>query len=90
MEKLDITHKEYLVLNYIDSLCKNGVKDYCFASNKTICKELNLSERTLYRILRSLEGEGLITRRTKSIGNDGKERRIFSNIPSAKTADIYR
>lgn len=90
MENLNINHKEYLVLNYIDSLCKNGVKDYCFASNKTICKELNLSERTLYRILWNLEDKGLITRRTKSIGNDGKERRIFSNIPTVKTADIYR
>jgi DNA-binding MarR family transcriptional regulator len=90
MENLNITHKEFLVLNYIDSLCKNGVKEYCFASNLTICRELNLSERTLYRILSVLEGKNLIKRVTRSIGNDGKERRIFSTIPSAKVADIYR
>jgi len=90
MDKLDLNYKEISVLNYIDSLCKNGVKNYCFASNKTICKELKLSERTLYRILKSLEAKNLITRKTKSIGYEGKERRIFSNIPSAKMTDIYR
>ena len=89
MDELNLNYKEVMVLNYIDSLCKNGVKDYCFASNKTICKELKMSERTLYRVFKSLEAKNLITRRTKSIGYEGKERRIFSNIPSAKTADIY-
>lgn len=90
MENLKINHKESIVLNYIDSLCKNGVKEYCFASNNTMCKELSLSERTLYRILSNLEDKNLIKRVTKSIGHDGKERRIFSNLPGAKVADIYR
>lgn len=79
MDNLDLSHKETIVLNYIDSMCKNGVKDYCFASNKFICENLNITQRTLYRILGRLESKNLITRRTRSIGNDGKERRIFSN-----------
>lgn len=89
MEELDLNYKELLVLNYIDGLCKSGVKEYCFASNRTLCDDLRLSERTLYRVLKSLEQKSLITRKTKSIGHDGKERRIFSNVPSDKTADIY-
>jgi|TARA_R110002072_G_scaffold79992_4_gene184060 DNA-binding MarR family transcriptional regulator len=89
MNDLNLNHKEYIVLNYIDSMCKNGSEDYCFASNSTICDQLTLSERTLYRILNNLEDKELILRKTKSIGHDGKERRIFSLVPSAKMADIY-
>jgi DNA-binding MarR family transcriptional regulator len=89
MSELDLTHKEIMVLNYIDSMCKNGVQEYCFASNKAICGSLNITQRTLYRILNTLEDRKLIRRVTKSIGNDGKIRKIFSQLPSAKVADIY-
>jgi len=70
-------------------MCKNGSEDYCFASNNTMCNQLKITERTLYRILNILEDKDLILRKTKSIGNDGKERRIFSKLPGAKVADIY-
>jgi DNA-binding PadR family transcriptional regulator len=90
MESYDLKNNESIVLEYIDSLCRNGSKDYCFASNKTISKTTKISERTLYRILSKLESKGLITRKTKSIGKQGKERRIVSNLPSAKMTDIYR
>lgn len=79
MDNLNLSHKELIVLKYIDSMCTTGVQDYCFASNKTICNTLNITQRTLYRILNRLEEKRLITRKTRSIGNDGKERRIFSN-----------
>jgi len=90
MEDYDLNNNESIVLEYIDSLCKNGTKEYCFASNKTISETTKISERTLYRILSKLETKGLITRKTKSIGKQGKERRILSNLPSANLADIYR
>jgi DNA-binding PadR family transcriptional regulator len=90
MENYGLNNSEGIVLEYIDSLCKNGNREYCFASNKTISKTTKISERTLYRILSKLESKGLIKRKTKSIGKEGKERRIFSNLPSAKVADIYR
>jgi DNA-binding PadR family transcriptional regulator len=40
---------------------------------------LNLNDRTLYRILKNLENKEYITRKTKSLGNDGKERKIYVN-----------
>ena len=90
MKSYDLKNNESIVLEYIDSLCKNGTREYCFASNRTISKNTKISERTLYRILSRLESKGLIKRKTKSIGKEGKERRIFSNLPIAKVADIYR
>ena len=48
----------------------------CYASNKTFCDTLNLSERTLYRIMNRLQQRGLITRKTTSNGHYGKTRKI--------------
>jgi len=38
---------------------------------------LKLNDRTLYRILKKLEDKEYIKRETKSIGNYGKQRKIF-------------
>lgn len=75
LSKLSFTEKA--VFSYIKSLASD--KGYCFASNKHICETLTLKDRTLYRILKSLEENACIRRETRSIGNDGKERRIYIN-----------
>lgn len=65
---------ESALLSLIKSLSKK--RGYCFASNKAICDTLNVSDRTLYRILDKLEEKGFIMRETRSIGI-GKERKII-------------
>jgi DNA-binding MarR family transcriptional regulator len=67
--------KEATVLSYIVSLSDN--KGYCFASNLSISNALSINDRTLYRILNKLEESNYINRVTKSLGNFGKERRIY-------------
>ena len=49
MDNLNLSHKELIVLKYIDSMCTTGVQDYCFASNKTICNTLNITQRNEVR-----------------------------------------
>ncbi len=75
LSKLSFTEKA--VFSYIKSLSKD--KGYCFASNKHICEALTLKDRTLYRILNRLEQNACIRRETKSLGFDGKQRRIYIN-----------
>lgn len=75
LSKLSFTEKA--VFSYIKSLSKD--KGYCFASNKHICEALTIKDRTLYRILKRLEENACIRRETRSIGMDGKERRIYIN-----------
>ena len=75
LSKLNFTEKA--VFSYIKSLSKD--KGYCFASNKHICEALTIKDRTLYRILNILEENACIRRETKSIGFDGKQRRIYVN-----------
>lgn len=65
---------ESALLSLIKSLSKK--RGYCFASNKAICDTLNVSDRTLYRMLEKLEEKGFIMRETRSIGI-GKERKII-------------
>jgi len=79
-ENLDL--KESVVLSYLASLTK---KDYCFVSNENIAEVCSLSDRTVYRVLKSLEDLDLIKRVTKSTGHYGKDRRIYVN-PTVKTA----
>ena len=71
----NLSIQEASVLSYITNLTTN--KGFCYASNQSICNTLKLNDRTLYRILRKLEDKGYINRKTKSIGNNGKERRIY-------------
>jgi DNA-binding MarR family transcriptional regulator len=71
----NLSLQEVAVLSYIQSLAIK--KDYCYASNESICNALKLNDRTLYRVLKKLENKGYIKRVTKSIGNYGKERRIY-------------
>ena len=77
----NLTISEATVLSYIDSLSIQ--KGYCYASNSSICMALNIKDRTLYRILKKLEEKEYIKRNTKSLGNDGKERKIYVS-PSAR------
>ena len=77
----NMTIQEATVLSYIESLSIK--KGYCYASNDSISRNLSLTERTLYRILEKLEEKKYINRVTKSLGNDGKERKIYIS-PDAK------
>ena len=51
---------ESALLSLIKSLSKK--RGYCFASNKAICDTLNVSDRTLYRML---EKQGIDKEKTK-------------------------
>lgn len=75
---------EVALLSMIKSLSKK--KGYCYASNQSICDTLNVSVRTINRMLNKLEESGYIHRDTKSIGAMGKQRKIRLN-PSANMAD---
>lgn len=79
-ENLDL--KESVVLSYLASMTK---KEYCFASNDVISEACNISDRTVFRVLDSLERKNLIKRVTNSTGFYGKDRRIYVN-PTVKTA----
>ena len=78
----DLDLKESLVLSYLASLTK---KEYCFASNDHLSKTLSINDRTLYRVMNSLEEKELIKRVTKSTGRYGKDRKIYVN-PTVKLA----
>ena len=79
----DLSFTELAVLSYLASLSK---KDYVFATNKHLSDTLKINNRTLYRVLSSLEEKDLIRRVTKSIGgNNGKERKIYVH-PSVKSS----
>lgn len=82
-EKLSL--KESTVLSYLCSLSK---KKYCFASNEHLCATLNIEDRTMYRILSSLEEKDLIKRETKSSGHYGKDRKIYVNPTVRKSYHI--
>ena len=69
--------KEVTLLSLIQSLAKK--KGYCFATNEVLSESLGIHDRTLYRMLNKLEEGEHITRITHSIGNYGKERRIYIN-----------
>jgi len=71
----NMTIQEATVLSYIESLSTK--KGYCYASNESISRTLSLTQRTLYRILKKLEEKKYINRVTKSLGNNGKERKIY-------------
>lgn len=79
---MDLDLKESMLLSYLASLTK---KDYCFASNDHLSSTLGINDRTLYRVMNSLEEKGLIKRVTKSTGRYGKDRRIYVS-PTVKTA----
>ena len=77
MNEFNLSVTENAVLSYVCSLAnKTG---FCYATNKHICESLNLTDRTLFRVLSNLEDKDFITRVTKSIGNDGKQRKIYIN-----------
>ena len=69
-----LSFKESSVLSYLCSLDK---KEYCYVSNGSMSDTLGINERTLYRILNSLEEKELIKRVTRSSGFYGKNRKIY-------------
>lgn len=75
LSKLSFVEKA--VFSYIKSLSSD--KGYCFATNKHLCEAMSVKDRTMYRILNRLEENACIRRETKSIGFDGKQRRIYVN-----------
>tara|TARA_R110000796_G_scaffold188151_1_gene305080 strand:+ start:181 stop:399 length:219 start_codon:yes stop_codon:yes gene_type:complete len=69
-----MTNKEQQVYDYIhDTFIENGV---FLDTNKDIREVISINDRTLYRILKSLEQNNLISRNTVSVGNFGKQRSI--------------
>jgi DNA-binding MarR family transcriptional regulator len=74
----DMTLKEKAVLSHIESLSKQ--RGYCYASNRAICETLSISDRSMYRILNKLEERGYLVRKTKYIGKNGRERRIYPSV----------
>jgi len=82
----DLSFTELAVLSYLASMSK---KDYVFATNKHLSETLKINNRTLYRVLSSLEKKDLIRRVTKSLGKIGKERRIYVH-PSVKSSYLYK
>jgi len=77
----NLTFKESTVLSYLCSLSK---KKYCYASNAHMSETLGIEDRTLYRVLNSLEEKDLIRRETQSTGRYGKTRKIYVS-PTVKT-----
>lgn len=70
-----MTNKEQEVYDYIhDTVMKSGV---FLETNKDIRDVISINDRTLYRVLGSLEEKRLIARETVSVGNFGKQRNII-------------
>lgn len=70
-----MTNKEQEVYDYIhDTIMENGV---FLETNKDIRDVISINDRTLYRVLGSLEENRLIARETVSVGNFGKQRNII-------------
>lgn len=82
-----LKNNELVVYSHIKSLCR-GVKPYCFASSSSLAETLNISERTLYRILNELENKKLIKRETKASGKGFGKLRTIRVLTTAKKADI--
>jgi len=70
-----MTKKEEEVYDYIhDTITETGV---FIATNKDVREVISINDRTLYRVLNSLEEKGYIARQTASVGNYGKQRNII-------------
>ena len=77
-----LSFKENTVLSY---LCSLSQKKFCYASNQHLCDTLGIEDRTMYRILSSLEDKNLIIRETRSTGKYGKDRKIYVHPTVKKT-----
>lgn len=75
----ELTYSELDLLEEIvlDARENGGI---CTLSDKELLSSTNVSERTYYRLLSSLEAKGIITRLTQSVGHYGKKRRITVNF----------
>lgn len=75
----ELTYSEVDLLEEIilDAKQNGGI---CTLSDKELLSSTNVSERTYYRLLSSLESKGIITRSTQSVGHYGKKRRITVNF----------
>lgn len=76
-EELSYSEVDLLEEIILDARENGGV---CTLSDKELLSSTNVSERTYYRLLRSLEAKGIITRSTQSVGYYGKKRRIIVNF----------
>jgi len=72
---MELTYNEFDLLTEIamDANQNDGV---CLLTDKELLSSINVSERTYYRLLNSLEDKGVISRNTQSIGHYGKKRTI--------------
>ena len=69
-----MTKKEQQVYDYLhDYRAEVGKFNL---TNKEIREVIDIKDRTLFRALKSLEKQGLISRETVSVGNFGKQRVI--------------
>jgi len=82
----DLTFTESAVLSYLAAL-STGKRDYVFATTKHLSDTFKCADRTILRVLKTLEKKNLIQRITTSTGY-GKERKIYVN-PSVKMSHTY-
>ncbi|MBR1383049.1 MAG: helix-turn-helix domain-containing protein [Ruminococcus sp.] len=72
---LGLPHRAVSVFCYLcDRANKKGI---CWPSTVTIAKDLNISRRTVFRALKDLEQEGLITRKHRHRVNSGKSSNLY-------------
>lgn len=83
MAKRGLSVGDMSLLSYLTNLSIE--KGYCYASNKHLAETLNITNRTLFRMLNRLEESGFIKRVTRSTGHYGKDRKIYVS-PDAKLA----
>jgi DNA-binding MarR family transcriptional regulator len=85
--EVDLTFTESSVLSYLARLSMKK-KDYVYATTKHLSETFGVSQRTILRILNVLEENNLIKRVTQSVGNTGKERKIYVS-PRVKQSHNY-
>lgn len=69
-----MTTREQEVYDYLHDFRAEEGK--CNLTNRQIRDVIDINDRTLYRVLKSLEEKNLINRQTVSVGAYGKERII--------------
>jgi CTP-dependent riboflavin kinase len=72
---MELTYNEFDLLTEI-AMDANQNDGECILTDKQLLSSMNVSERTYYRLLSSLEEKGIISRHTESIGHYGKKRKI--------------
>ena len=73
---MELTYNEATLLTEIATIAVNNNGE-CYATDNELLDLVNLSQRTYYRTLNSLENKNAIIRETKSLGHFGKQRKII-------------